>query len=272
MACASRRCVRLHASRPLMANPSQPFSFLPGARARAATDGAMDAAYVGHRGSAAGVLGLIILTNFCPALLIVNLYLRLLLPWSAAGLLLQSLLPVSEAVRLASCRRGIVPGTVSEFAQPASCSSCLRSSGQAVAFVRESCWHRGCLSRWLACTVCSIIHSEIGAAQLQGTVLVRACRRSRRPPCTVPRPVAQDQSVHPFPAHAACMGQHWHCCWRALRQLPTAATNKRQRACTNAWPSMHGRCCCWGSRCRCWPSSAWSAAPAGQRLSELPHG
>ena len=55
----------------------------------------MDSAYAGHRGSALGVLLLIIFTNFCLGLLICNVYLRLLLPWSVGGLLLQSLLPVS---------------------------------------------------------------------------------------------------------------------------------------------------------------------------------
>lgn len=55
----------------------------------------MDAAYAGHRGSAATLLLLLVLTNFTMGLLVPNIYMRLRLPWSAASLLLQAMLLVS---------------------------------------------------------------------------------------------------------------------------------------------------------------------------------
>ncbi|PRW56662.1 MYND finger [Chlorella sorokiniana] len=59
--------------------------------AKLATDGAMDAAYRGHRGSAALLLLLIVLTNFTMGLLVLNIYMRLRLRWSAVSLLLQAM-------------------------------------------------------------------------------------------------------------------------------------------------------------------------------------
>ena len=56
----------------------------------------MDAADAGHRGSAAALLLLLILTNFTFGLLVPNIYMRLRLQWSAISLLLQAALLVSR--------------------------------------------------------------------------------------------------------------------------------------------------------------------------------
>lgn len=60
----------------------------------AATDGAMDAAYHSHRGSAAMLLTLIILTNFTMGFFVPNIRLRVRLVWSAFSLLLQAMVLV----------------------------------------------------------------------------------------------------------------------------------------------------------------------------------
>ncbi len=64
------------------------------APAAAATEGAMDAAYSSHRGSAAMLLTLIVLTNFTMGFLVPNVYLRGWLVWSAFSLLLQAMVLV----------------------------------------------------------------------------------------------------------------------------------------------------------------------------------
>lgn len=99
----------------------------------AATDGAMDAAYAGHRGSAATLLLLMIFTNFTMGLLVPNIYMRLRLPWSAASLLLQDMLLVSgsgllwsavpcmDATWAAACRLARVNLVCLSLMQAAAC-------------------------------------------------------------------------------------------------------------------------------------------------------